>query len=224
MSNNLHLALRLEGPLQSWGYEDRYNRRNTGLLPTKSGVLGICCAAMGIPRGSERERKELPLLAALNFLSLSDIPPRSKSTTPATISRMEDFHTIQNTRKADGKIKDTHITYRTYLCDARNGAILSGNADLLTRLAESLQDPVWGMWLGRKACIPSAPVFAGLFPTEAEALVPLLGDRPLSGYLYTRDEATLGKGTDALLDHPITYSGVRQFTSRRIHLHRPGQI
>ena len=36
-SENKYLALRLQGPLQSWGFDSQYNRRNTGLMPTKSG-------------------------------------------------------------------------------------------------------------------------------------------------------------------------------------------
>ena len=53
------LALRLEGPLQSWGFESQFSRRNSGLWPSKSGILGMCCAAMGVDRGSERERELL---------------------------------------------------------------------------------------------------------------------------------------------------------------------
>lgn len=223
MSNELHLALRLEGPLQSWGFEDRFNRRKTGLLPTKSGVIGLCCAAMGIARGSEREKMELPRLAGLTFLSISGIQPQFGGDPSHSITRMEDFHTVQNTRTADGKVKDTHITYRTYLCDARNGAVLSGNPTLLEELASKLQDPVWGLWLGRKACIPTSPVFAGLFPTESEALASLLGDRSLSLHLHARDALSLEHGTDTIQDHPLAFSDPRIFTARRIDLSRPMQ-
>jgi CRISPR system Cascade subunit CasD len=47
--DNRFLALRLEGPLQSWGFDSQYNRRNTGLMPTKSAIAGMCCAALGLP-------------------------------------------------------------------------------------------------------------------------------------------------------------------------------
>ena len=36
-----YLALVLDGPLQSWGFASRFQRRTTGLHPTKSGVLGL---------------------------------------------------------------------------------------------------------------------------------------------------------------------------------------
>lgn len=34
---------------------------------------------------------------------------------------------MHNTKTAEGKIKDTHLTYRQYLCDSAFAAVLSGN-------------------------------------------------------------------------------------------------
>ena len=77
------------------------------------------------------------------------------------VRRMEDYHTVLGTRSADGKIKDTAVlTQRTYLNDAAFAAFLTGDRATLEELARALQDPCWGVWLGRKACIPSAPVFS----------------------------------------------------------------
>ena len=42
-----YLALRLVGPMQAWGFESQYNRRNTGRFPTKSALAGLICAAFG---------------------------------------------------------------------------------------------------------------------------------------------------------------------------------
>src|ERR1039457_3308223 len=44
------LLLRLAGPMQSWGLDSRFDQRDTGLEPSKSGVLGLVCAALGKPR------------------------------------------------------------------------------------------------------------------------------------------------------------------------------
>lgn len=65
--NTAHLPLWFDAPLQSWGFASRFQRRTTGLFPTKSGVLGIVCAAMGLAKGSTAERDQLPLLAALTL-------------------------------------------------------------------------------------------------------------------------------------------------------------
>ena len=44
------LLLRLAGQMQSWGTQSRFSNRDTDLEPSKSGVIGLLCAAMGIPR------------------------------------------------------------------------------------------------------------------------------------------------------------------------------
>jgi len=44
------LLLRLMGPMQSWGTQSRFSHRDTDLEPSKSGVIGLLCAAMGKPR------------------------------------------------------------------------------------------------------------------------------------------------------------------------------
>jgi len=40
------LLLRLAGPMQSWGLSSRFTIRDTSLEPSKSGVLGLLCAAL----------------------------------------------------------------------------------------------------------------------------------------------------------------------------------
>ena len=44
------LLLRLAGPMQSWGISSRFSIRDTGMEPSKSGVIGLVCAALGKPR------------------------------------------------------------------------------------------------------------------------------------------------------------------------------
>ena len=44
------LLLRLQGPMQSWGTTSRFDERDTQLEPSKSGVLGLVCAALGRDR------------------------------------------------------------------------------------------------------------------------------------------------------------------------------
>lgn len=229
MSNETaYLALRLEGPLQSWGFESQYNRRNTGLLPTKSAILGMCCAALGIPRGTEEEKVLLEQCVGLRLLTVA--VPRSLKyggkSSQLPVRRITDYHTVQNTKTASGVLKPTHLTYRQYLCDAAFACVLSGNTELINRLVKDekgygLENPVWGIWLGRKACIPTAPVFAGIFPTEVEALCELLGDRPLDMFTYQREVERFEDGSDSLPDQPLCFAapdGIRKFAPRRVKL------
>ena len=44
------LLLRLAGPLQSWGMLSHFNERDTARFPTRSGVIGLLAAALGIAR------------------------------------------------------------------------------------------------------------------------------------------------------------------------------
>lgn len=211
------LALMLAGPLQSWGFEDRFNRRKTGPLPTRSGVIGMCCAALGVGRGTAEEQEWLERFRNLNF-TIAAVPRGAK---PLPARRMEDFHTVQHTRTADGKIKETHITQRTYLNDAAFAVIICGGKAVLTELRDALADPVWGVWLGRKCCIPSQPVLAGLYDTEHAAHQTVLGTHSLQSLLHQLDAVDFSKGTDTIMDTPETFADPRRFTPRRIHLHRP---
>ena len=44
------LLLRSVAPLQAWDTQSNFSTRTTGREPTKSGIIGLICAALGIPR------------------------------------------------------------------------------------------------------------------------------------------------------------------------------
>ena len=48
------LILRLEGALQSWGENSKWDARDTAALPTKSGIVGLLACALGWERGDAR--------------------------------------------------------------------------------------------------------------------------------------------------------------------------
>jgi CRISPR system Cascade subunit CasD len=215
-----YLALLLDAPLQSWGFASRFQRRTTGLHPTKSGVVGLLCAALGVGKGTDAEREVLPRLAALKMTSIA---------MARDYSRLDDFHTVQGTRRASGKPNpDPVVTRRQYLADARFGVIFAGDRALLERIAAALQDPVWGVWFGRKSCIPAGPIYRGLFAAEVEAQRALIGDAPLESFTTVTEASSFAEGTDSITDQPVSFgdgssSGPdkRQFASRRIAV-KPG--
>jgi len=209
------LALRLEGPLQAWGADSQYNRRGTGLMPTKSAIAGMCCAALGHERGSEEERAFLAAFAGLRMTVLAGT--RESRSGKATMGRLDDYHTVQNTLKADGKTKDCHITHRQYLTDAAFAVLLNGALGLVREIAAGLADPRWGIWLGRKACIPSAPVLVGVFDARDDALRELIGDRPLDSFTRQEEVEQFSDGKDSLPDQAISFlSSRREFAPRRV--------
>lgn len=214
-SDKSFLALRLEGPLQSWGFDSQYNRRNTGLMPTKSAIAGMCCAALGFPRGSDKEQVFLASFGKMRMTAISI--PRQGKKKELPVRRLQDYHTVQNTKTADGKSKDCHITRRQYLADASFGVLLEGEFPLLKEIADAFTNPVWGIWLGRKTCIPSAPVFAGLKSNQDDALRLLIGEKSLKSFTRQEEVENFVEGGDSLPDAPESFAiDHRSFSPRRV--------
>ncbi len=209
-SDKKYLALRLEGPLQSWGFDSQFSRRNTGLMPTKSAIAGICCAALGHPRGGDKEQAFLAQFGKIKMTAIAI--PRNGPKKELPVRRMQDYHTVQNTKTAKGDMKDCHITHRQYLADAAFGILLEGDGALLEEITHALADPVWGIWLGRKTCIPSAPVLAGVKEKKEDALRLLIGERPLHSFTRQEEAESFSKGGDSLPDSPVSFA-----TERRNH-------
>lgn len=265
------LALWLDAPLQSWGFESRFERRHTGMFPSKSGVLGLVCAAMGVPKGSGREREVLTAFAISGMMALR-IPRRAKAWRAGEFRerpsrRLTDFHTVAFTREAGSnpsrvKTLDAKFhqpisavdrgsqmtpTWRDYLLDARFVVLLPVASVLAEEAARWLRDPVWGVWLGRKSCVPSSPVLvfarddpnhSGVFRDKDAAWQAALAlavaldgpgrtfpaDSPRESFARVED-ADFNIGTDTYNDRPLSFgtadsSGVegRQFAPRRVRV------
>lgn len=145
------LLLRLIGVMQSWGTASRFQERDTTPEPSKSGVLGLLCAAMGIDRG---DWESLAPFAALRFGVRRDRPGVARC----------DFQTAgcaEGVMKADGGISSEGIvSHRYFLADAAFLAGLEGvNRTLLEKADAALRNPAWPLFLGRKSFVPSEPVW-----------------------------------------------------------------
>jgi CRISPR system Cascade subunit CasD len=215
---NAVLALRLEGPMQSWGYDSQFNRRNTGLFPTKSALAGLCCAAMGVSRGSKEEKEVLEKFLLTKLLCIA--MPRKANGHEVIVKRMQDYHTVMGTRDAKGGIKaDAVLTYRQYLNDAGFLAFFEGDAEFMKQVATALQNPVWGVWLGRKACVPSSPVYAGKYSSLDEATRALLNGLPLESLTRVQEVEAFGSGIDSYMDQPASFDlYARKYAMRRVML------
>ncbi len=210
------LALRLEGPLQSWGYDSQYNRRSTGLMPTKSAIAGMCCAARGLARGSHVENDFLTSFRVVKMTAIAI--PRNRNKKELLVRRIQDYHTVQNTKRASGSInKNCVLTHRQYLADSSFGVILEGEIALLTEIATDLADPKWGIWLGRKSYVPSAPILAGLRNKLNDALQLLIGDKSIKHFTRQEEVENFAEGHDSLPDAPVSFAiEKRVFAPRRV--------
>lgn len=142
------LLLRLAGPMQSWGTTSRFDQRDTGKEPSKSGLIGLLAAALGIDRENW-----------LDLEPLTQLTMAVRHDRPGVLKR--DYQTAQNIISADrSKRHETAVTTRDYLADAVFLAGLeSGDRALLERAYVALQNPVWPLALGRKSYVPSEPVW-----------------------------------------------------------------
>ena len=205
------LLLRLAGPMQSWGVQSRFTVRDTGLEPSKSGVVGLLCAALG------RRRNE-PLADLAELIMGVRVDQEGVL--------MRDYHTAGKGGflRASGSVerKQVVVSSRYYLADARFLVGLAGENDqLLTDSHAALQSPYWILYLGRKAFAPGEPVWLadGLRPEgsllDALATYPWLGTDPQKRPEQLRVVVEAPDGPEVRPDQPVSF-GERLFALRRL--------
>ena len=137
------LLLQLIGPMQSWGFRSRFDNRDTALEPTKSGVIGLLCAALGLGRDADLSQ----------FESLVMGVRVEKAGTVAL-----DYQTAQPVWR-DGPNAVTVQSNRFYLSDARFlVGLQSDDLAQLETLRRALKNPTWPLFLGRKSFALAAPL------------------------------------------------------------------
>lgn len=134
------LLLRLAAPLQSWGCGSKFETRTTEKMPTKSGVIGMLAAALGMRRDADLSR-----LSVLRFGVRADRDGED----------ITDFHTAHAE-------KSSYVTYRHYLSDAVFLAGVEGDKELLKKLERALKAPRFPLFLGRRSCPPTLPLVLGI--------------------------------------------------------------
>lgn len=152
------LLLRLAGSMQSWGTQSRFTERDTGFEPSKSGVVGLLCAAMGIPRGDEDAITELGNLEMGIRVDREGKLGRDYHTTGGGSWPGQERYGVV---RADGSSGDTVVSNRYYLAGASFLVAFGGPTPLLERIHRALKDPVWPLFLGRKSFVPGEPVRIG---------------------------------------------------------------
>jgi CRISPR system Cascade subunit CasD len=229
------LLLRLAGPMQSWGLHSRFTIRDTGREPSKSGVLGLLCAALGKP-AAETEGDGFPTLATL----AKSLRMGVRVDREGAMAR--DYHTAgggdwnggpYGVFKASGKGGDPLPSTRYYLAGAHFLVGLEGPGELLYKLDLALRHPVWQVSLGRRSFVPSIPVRLPDAPPEG----PGLRKEPLEAALLAiplrhplDEQSTLsdlperirfviedGEGAELRSDVPLDYAR-RRFGQRRVSI------
>lgn len=233
--SNPYFLLWLEAPLQSWGHDSKFGRRDTLNFPTKSGILGLICSALGA--GGE-QRELLAEFAGLDQTVLAFVASRTLS--DAKIIKTErqpllrDFHMVgsgyddQNPwesllipktnegKKAVGG--GTKMTYRYYLQDAFFAVALEVPTIRANVIAEALQNPAWDVYLGRKNCVPTDFIYRGQYPTQDEAIshaLNIASEKSLLEDFRVLCGEHLGEAL-TLMDVPVQFGEHKKYRDRRV--------
>jgi len=195
--------------MQSWGFRSRFDYRDTSLEPTRSGVIGLICAAMGVARGEDISRFD-----AIRVGVRVDKEGRPE----------RDYQTALNVIRADGSGTDTVVSYRDYLADAIfTVGLESQDKYLLEKIAEGMCNPAWVLFLGRKAfCLAEHPLTASRpavveadLKTAIEGAAFSLRCKPADGILRYRLVLEMPQGERTQHDWPVCFLK-RRFKPRSI--------
>lgn len=228
------LLLRLVGPMQSWGTTSRFDQRDTGKEPSKSGVIGLLAAAMGIDRNDDW--KKLEPLARLSMGVRHDRSGVLKRDYQTAGCAKGDT-VIKANGKQTGEDEGGIVSERHYLADAAFLVGLEGDdRDLLKLAHDKLKNPTWPLALGRKSYLPAEPVWIkdGIQETS---LIDTLKSFPWLGTLRKWEEASpkqllisvdSNDSTGVLkMDQPLSSFAERRFGARFVRsewIPFPGEV
>jgi len=186
------LIIKLQGAMQAWGGHTFEDYRPSHIFPTRSAVVGLLGACLGIDRADIQGIADLNASFELTVrgdqrkVQTEQFGQIKKKT--LTMQKMTDFHTVLDARKVDGAPrKDAIISHREYLCDAefslalgfRNNAVFS-----LEKVKDAIQKPHYTPSLGRRSCPIQRPLFETIVAAE-NAQQALTQIEPKQGTLYS---------------------------------------
>lgn len=229
-----YLALWFEAPLQSWGIDSKFSLRSTFDFPTKSGIAGIILSSLG--RGGE-ERDFLEHFSTFKETSISYVPTEKKDDMSIPLI---DFQVVGNgynendpwmlnlipKKRNGGKAKKggSKLTIRHYLQDAHFGVVQEVDDSYSTIIASGLTNPMWPIYLGRRCCIPSYPLFQGVFESyvEAEEKINAIAT---SKKLVEKERLVEGNHPEAtesfsIMDVPVSFGKDKTYRDRLVSIIR----
>lgn len=173
-----YLIFQLYGPLASWGDIAVGEDRRSDLIPTKSAILGLITAAIGLKRPdtvqSEMERADLEeqhklfakrygVAARLDAVGIPIIDYHTSEVPSGKgyATRRDEVLAILNQKKSGVPFKGTVLSRREYRQDVFCAVAIWGLQKTfysLTSIRSKLLEPTFLLYLGRKACPLSLPL------------------------------------------------------------------
>jgi len=216
------LILRLDGPMQAWGTHTFEDFRPSNLFPTRSGLLGLLGACLGIERCDHAGLEQLA--ASVEFtvrVDRSALRPEPDQHVSKAAVKLPDFHTVLNARKVDGSAnKNPVVSRREYLFDAAFTVAVGerpGASVVLEEIADALRQPHFTPVLGRRSCPIARPLLDGGVIEAMDAKAALGSVVPAGGVVYSEGEL-ISEQPMHIRDVPI-YGRSRQFGTRRAYVH-----
>lgn len=219
-----YLILRLEGPMQAWGTHTFEDFRPSNLFPTRSGLLGLLGACLGIDR---RDHAGLELLAAsVEFTVRADravLRSNAEKPMPKAAVKLPDYHTVYEARRANRPPKqgETIQSWREYLFDAAFTVVIGAKPAApvtLEAIDEALRHPCYTPVLGRRSCPITRPLLDGTAIEASDAKAALASAMPVGGLIYAEGDL---ESTQPLRIRDVPMHGRnRQFGTRRVYVHK----
>jgi len=156
-----YLVFRLYGPMASWGQAAVGGDRPTGMQPTRSAVLGLLGAALGIKRDNEGTLQALQksVLVAVKQCVPSSLM-RDYHTTQVPSHNNKIMHRSRKSELSENKL-NTILSSRDYRCDGIwviAVSLTDQSTMKLEQLKSALLKPVFVLSLGRKSCPLALPL------------------------------------------------------------------
>lgn len=220
------LILKLHGPMQAWGEHTFEGLRPSANFPTRSALLGLLGACLGIGR-NERDRLQA-LADSVGMAVRVDerrVPRKNGPVQPVRMVKMTDYHTIKDAREDYTGLKshETIQTWREYLYDAEfTVAIWSrANAEVsLTELGKAVNQPLFTPYLGRRSCPLARPLFDG-HVTASGVVEALKTVAPQGGTIYSEEK--ISDTMKRVRDVPLIQQP-RQFAGRNLYVWGGGHV
>lgn len=193
-----YLVFRCYGPMTSWGDIAVGEHRRSFAHPSKSAILGLVAAALGIRRNEERRLRSLH--ASFGFALCME----------SEGLLLRDYHTIQTPSASTGAHRtrrdelsvdpaklNTLLSTREYRCDSvALVALWESNepAHSLEEIGSALRHPCFTLYFGRKSCPPALPLHPLMIPARdgvQDAFFLYLEKESVLPDILTRTERTL---------------------------------
>ena len=175
-----HLVVRLEAPLMAFGGEtiDAYGVIRP--FPALSMLTGLCANALGWRRTEQARHQALQdrLVCAARIDREPGGEGRLTDFQTAAIHHWDESWTTRGAPEGRaGGTYQNHLRWRDYYADMCVTVALRLDppqaAPTLADLAAALQEPLRPLYIGRKSCLPAAPLYGGFAEGET-ALAALL--------------------------------------------------